>query len=180
MFTRNCPKCAKIIDYNHKDTRDKAEKNQIKCSSCRNSRNLKPNCKCKVCDKELYRSPCRLNKENIFCTYGCRNKYFSGERGRHKPKPKRDRTCDQKNIRKKKERAVAYKGGRCERCGYDKCIAAMDFHHINPEEKLYTVKDLMARRWDLIKSEIDKCVLLCSNCHREEHWNERNKEQVLG
>lgn len=182
MFTRNCPKCANIIYYNHEDTRNKADKSQVRCVSCRNSRNLKPNCECRVCHIELYRRPSlKLRQENIFCTYGCRNKYYSGERGKHKPKPKRDRTCDQKNKKRKKERAVAYKGGRCERCGYNKCIAAMEFHHINPEEKLHTVKDLMVRNWELIQAEIDKCILLCSNCHREEHHNERNKEEpVLG
>ncbi len=52
----------------------------------------------------------------------------------------------------------------------------MDFHHINPEDKIYAVKDLMVRRWELIQTEIDKCILLCSNCHREEHWNERNQK----
>jgi hypothetical protein len=55
-------------------------------------------------------------------------------------------------------------------------IAAMDFHHVNPDDKMFEVKDLMVRKWELIQSKIDKCILLCSNCHREEHWNERNKQ----
>lgn len=181
MFTRNCPQCNNIIDYNYEHTRDKAEKLKNRCASCRNQRNLKPNCQCKVCNKELYRRPCKLSQENIFCCYGCRNKYFSGERGKHKPKPKRDRSSDQKRIKYKKEKAVEYKGGKCEKCGYNKCIAAMDFHHINPDEKIYDVKDLMIRKWEIIQTEIDKCILLCSNCHRELHWNERNKtRKILG
>lgn len=176
MFTRNCPQCNSIIDYNYQHTRNKADQNNSRCASCRNQRNLKPNCECKVCKKELYRRPSRLNKDNIFCSYGCRNRYFSGDKGKHKSKSKRNRSWDQKSIKYKKERAVAYKGGKCERCGYDKCIAALDFHHINPNDKIYAVKDLMVRKWELIQEEIDKCILLCSNCHREEHWNERRKK----
>jgi hypothetical protein len=55
----------------------------------------------------------------------------------------------------------------------------MDFHHINPEEKSYDIKSLMGRKWETVRSEIDKCILLCSNCHREEHWNERNKQRTI-
>ena len=94
----------------------------------------------------------------------------------NKPKPKRNRSWDQKSVKNKKEKAVTYKGGKCEKCGYNKCIAALDFHHKNPEEKIYDVKSLMNRKWELIQEEIDKCILLCSNCHREEHWNERRKK----
>ena len=101
MFTRNCPQCDSIIDYNHEHTKNKAEQNNTRCASCRNHRNLKPNCECKVCKKELYRRPSRLNQDNIFCSYGCRNKYFSGDRGKHKPKPKRNRSWDQKSVKNK-------------------------------------------------------------------------------
>jgi len=72
--------------------------------------------------------------------------------------------------RKTKELAVAYKGGECIICGYKKCIAALDFHHIDPTSK---DKDYFNQRAGLTKSlklELDKCVLLCANCHREEHY----------
>lgn len=65
--------------------------------------------------------------------------------------------------------AVAYKGGRCARCGYHKSIRAMDFHHPDPEQKDFSVSQNANRAWKNIVDEIDKCVLLCSNCHREEH-----------
>ena len=42
---------------------------------------------------------------------------------------------------------------------------------------MYEIKGLMNRKWDLIKSEIDKCMLLCSNCHRELHWEDRNEKR---
>ena len=53
--------------------------------------------------------------------------------------------------------------------GYNKSIAALEFHHINPIEK---DKDYFNMRGGLspnLKTELDKCVLLCANCHREIH-----------
>ena len=65
---------------------------------------------------------------------------------------------------------IAYKGGRCEICGYDKCSAALDFHHKDPNEKDPTFDNI--RYWGLekAKKELDKCLLVCSNCHRELHY----------
>lgn len=176
MFLRNCPKCNSEIQYNYQCSKRKAEQKKTICASCRNlDRELKPNCQCSFCNKDLYRSPSTKNRgKYVFCTYGCKNKFYGPRR--IKKNKIRNRICDQKNIRYKKEKAIEYKGGRCELCGYNKCIAAFDFHHINPQEKKYNIKDLMTRKWDLVKEEIDKCILLCSNCHRELHWNERNKK----
>jgi predicted HNH restriction endonuclease len=67
-----------------------------------------------------------------------------------------------------REQAVAYKGGKCNICGYDRCLNAFDFHHLDPLEKDFTISNHMTS-WDRIKKEIDKCVLVCSNCHREIH-----------
>ena len=69
--------------------------------------------------------------------------------------------------------AVTYKGGKCEKCGYNKCIAALDFHHLNPLEKDFSIGNKgYTRSWENIKKEIDKCILVCANCHREIHSNE--------
>lgn len=67
-----------------------------------------------------------------------------------------------------KQKAVDYLGGCCSKCGYNKCIAALEFHHLNPKEKdkNYSV---FKKNFDKLKPELDKCVLLCANCHREEH-----------
>lgn len=70
-----------------------------------------------------------------------------------------------------KEKLVEYKGGKCERCGYDKCISALEFHHLNPEEKEFGIGASGATRsLERMKAETDKCILLCCNCHRELHW----------
>lgn len=72
---------------------------------------------------------------------------------------------------KEKQKAVAYKGGKCEICGYDRCLAAMDFHHRNPEEKNGYGTGALKSHWTFEKNkeEIDKCILVCVRCHREIH-----------
>jgi hypothetical protein len=71
-----------------------------------------------------------------------------------------------RNIKKK---AVEYKGGKCIHCGYDKCVAALQFHHTDPDKKDFHISSSVARSWEKVKTEIDKCDLVCSNCHAELH-----------
>jgi predicted HNH restriction endonuclease len=66
-----------------------------------------------------------------------------------------------------RERAVALLGGKCQICGYDRCPAAMDFHHLDPSEKDFSISE--STDWDNIERELKKCVLLCATCHREVH-----------
>ena len=70
---------------------------------------------------------------------------------------------------KRKQLAVVYLGGKCELCGYDKNFAALDFHHLDPSTKLYDWKKLRLRSWSDVTNELDKCQLLCRNCHAEIH-----------
>ena len=73
-------------------------------------------------------------------------------------------------TKKLKQEMVNYKGGCCQVCGYDKYIGALDFHHLNPNEKDFTIAHVRQYKFDnIIKSELDKCLLVCSNCHREIH-----------
>jgi hypothetical protein len=71
-------------------------------------------------------------------------------------------------------------GGSCKRCGYNKNIAALEFHHIDPTQKesKLDMRILSNRNIDYINQEFLKCELLCSNCHREEHNPEMNIELV--
>jgi 5-methylcytosine-specific restriction endonuclease McrA len=66
--------------------------------------------------------------------------------------------------------AVQLGGGKCQICGYDKYTGALEFHHLKENSKLFqlSVRDL-TKSWKLIKKEIKKCILVCSNCHREIH-----------
>jgi hypothetical protein len=68
-----------------------------------------------------------------------------------------------------KAQAVEYKGGKCEDCGLEGHPAIFDFHHISPENKSFTIAYRSCISFERIKSELDKCVLLCSNCHRMRH-----------
>lgn len=75
-----------------------------------------------------------------------------------------------KRRRKLKEMSIAYKGGECNNCGYDRSIAALEFHHRDPAEKDFAIGGAgTTRSFEAIKVELDKCDLLCANCHREEH-----------
>jgi DNA-binding CsgD family transcriptional regulator len=81
-----------------------------------------------------------------------------------------------KRRQKIKELSVDYKGGCCERCGYDKYIGALEFHHLDPTKKDFNVsKKGHCTSWEKVKKELDKCILVCANCHREVHEEERNR-----
>lgn len=74
-----------------------------------------------------------------------------------------------KNRRNKiRDMAVSFLGGKCEKCGYDKCRRALCFHHINQEDKAFSISDT-GKAWDSVLIEIMKCALLCHNCHMELH-----------
>jgi len=75
-----------------------------------------------------------------------------------------------KRRKKIREMAIEYKGGACERCGYDSCAEALDFHHTNSSDKDFSISSKgYTRSWKRVKEELDKCLLLCANCHRELH-----------
>tara|TARA_R110000822_G_scaffold53903_1_gene138679 strand:- start:801 stop:1364 length:564 start_codon:yes stop_codon:yes gene_type:complete len=98
-----------------------------------------------------------------FCSRKCKNSYSV-----------------QKRRIKLKLMAVKYKGGKCERCGYDKCVDSFDFHHRDPKEKEFGIGGKgHTKSWDKIKKELDKCLLLCANCHREEHYNLKRTHYII-
>jgi transposase len=83
----------------------------------------------------------------------------------------RCRRCRQEAVvrrrRKVKEILVEEAGGRCRLCGYDRCVAALEFHHVDPHAKEFGVAQRGARSIERLRAEVRKCVLLCSNCHAE-------------
>lgn len=86
----------------------------------------------------------------------------------------RCRKCVVEGTKKRRDnvkiKAIKYKGGKCEKCGYDKYNGALEFHHLNPSEKDFSIgQSGYTRSWEKVKKELDKCILICSNCHREIH-----------
>lgn len=66
--------------------------------------------------------------------------------------------------------AVSHKGGCCQICGYKRCIEALEFHHLDPKQKDFGISHKgYTRSWEKVKEEVEKCILLCANCHREAH-----------
>lgn len=57
----------------------------------------------------------------------------------------------------------------CKKCG-EKKFYLLDFHHRNPDEKDFTIAEKIRIPLDKLKKEIDKCDVLCANCHREWHY----------
>lgn len=107
--------------------------------------------KCKICGKEYEYSKEKGHTYNI-----CNN-------------------CKQ-NYRKKllKKKAIEYKGGKCQICGYDKCENSLTFHHLDPSKKSFQISGRYNISWERLKEELDKCILLCANCHGEEHAKEQH------
>ena|SRR5579885_2089913 len=103
------------------------------------------------------------------------------ERNKHREEYKAYDRATKKRIRK--ERKEWYldlkKELKCERCGIDD-FRVLDFHHKDPasKEKEVSIMALRAASKEKILAEIAKCRVLCSNCHRIEHWEEKNNQSV--
>ena len=160
--------------------------------------------KCVICNKEFEAQKSTAK----YCSNDCRNaarraKYTSGEKGM---KEKICPICENVFIPKTpaaSQRICCYdcmpdgiqltrgmflakikekRGGKCIRCGYDKCIKALEFHHLDPSKKDFTISNDHFKLLDAV-NESKKCILICSNCHKELHDNlwsveELRKEEV--
>lgn len=81
-------------------------------------------------------------------------------------------SCEQtlERQRKLKVDCVNYKGGHCEKCGYKKYMGALQFHHLDSTKKDFALSQAKLYGFsDKIKKELDKCILVCANCHAEIH-----------
>lgn len=74
-------------------------------------------------------------------------------------------------YQKYKEIDIAKRGGKCQKCNYNKYIGALEFHHLDPNQKDPDFNSLMKRSPKGREQELNKCIILCSNCHKETHAN---------
>ena len=76
----------------------------------------------------------------------------------------------QKRRKKIRELSREFLGGRCARCGYSRCVDALEIHHLESSEKDFGISAKgYTRSWKKVRAELEKCELLCANCHREVH-----------
>jgi len=72
--------------------------------------------------------------------------------------------------RKFKELCLTYKGNCCAKCGYNKCNRALHFHHLDPKQKSFAISKYKSFILsEKVTQELDKCILVCANCHAELH-----------
>lgn len=109
----------------------------------------------KVCKKHGLTDYAYVVSENRYRCKKCMNNYVTEKR------------------RRLKEALVKYKGGKCEICGYNKCINALEFHHLNPNEKEFGLSNGNIKSLERLKKEVEKCILVCSNCHHEIHYADK-------
>lgn len=82
--------------------------------------------------------------------------------------------CRSDNVQRRRDKvkqlAVEYKGGKCIKCNYNTYVGALEFHHLDSSKKDFGIANKgYTKSWEKIKLELDKCILVCSNCHREIH-----------
>ena len=117
---------------------------------------------CPICGTKFYPKTAMANQRT--CCYTCMPDGVQLTRGMFLAKIKEAR------------------GGKCIRCGYNKCLKALEFHHIDPNKKDFTISNDHFKLLDAVE-ESKKCILICSNCHKEFHddlWSldELNLEEM--
>lgn len=90
--------------------------------------------------------------------------YHVSENGKHKVHER-----NKSNYKKWISELRFKKGGKCFKCGYNKCQEALEFHHLNPSEKDKNISNLIRISLARAEKEAEKCILVCANCHREIH-----------
>lgn len=108
---------------------------------------------CANCNKVL------TGRQKKYCSVKCKQNILSSY------PVQRDRGRNRKLL------AIKEKGDKCNACGYRKNLAALSFHHLDPKKKELR---LDVRHWsnnspETLKKELEKCIVLCLNCHAELH-----------
>jgi hypothetical protein len=112
---------------------------------------------CVICRKPL------KGRQRKFCSRTCKNRDTNFHHQSY--------LCQQERGRENKLRLIAMLGGRCVECGYNRNYSALEFHHIEPAKKEFQLdmRSLSNMKWAVIVNEVNKCRLLCANCHAEHH-----------
>lgn len=126
---------------------------------------------CIICNSELH------DNKKKFCSNKCKQKHH-WHRVKEQPNTYHSQTI---RALTRKVKLIELMGGCCSDCGYKKNLAALEFHHKIPNDKIdkLDLRILSNRSWDFIITEANKCELLCANCHREKHNTDMLFDNVL-
>ena len=113
--------------------------------------------KCVCCSKSL------IGRQKKFCSRNCKNKHGNNRLQSYR--------AQQDRGRQRKLQLIEFNGGRCRICGYSRNSSALEFHHVDPTQKEFALdlRSLSNRKWSNVLNEAEKCILVCSNCHKETH-----------
>lgn len=108
-------------------------------------------CKYETCNNEVVQAP-GGHARRLFCNEKCTRKQAVADK-----------------RRRLKLQAMDYLGGECIRCGWNEHPAGLVPHHVDPSEKEFSIGSGATKAWAKIEMELDKCYLLCQNCHATIH-----------
>ena len=108
-----------------------------------------------------------INKREYLKSWRKKNPFY--QKTHYKKYKKQHQKANKKWYIKKKNMLHKLKINGCAICGYNKCDAALDFHHVNPEDKKFTINMSYMGKKNLLE-ELNKCILLCNRCHKEIHY----------
>ena len=123
---------------------------------------------CIICDKELQ------GLQQKFCSNNCKQK------SHYQTVKEQTNSYHSQTKRgyRRKLLFIQHRGGECEKCGYNKNISSLDFHHKKDKSFQLDLRHLSNNSMKVLYEELCKCILLCSNCHRELHNPETNIENI--
>lgn len=122
--------------------------------------------------KDNLRNQCNSCVRKYITTDGKSSRNLTNKRYRQSEKGRLTTLRNQKRYNKMRDEL---KSNGCAICGYNKCPAALTFHHVNPNDKKFNIEiRSFGFNDDVLVEEINKCIILCENCHRELHYNERH------
>ena len=126
---------------------------------------------CEICNFELQGS------QQKYCSNKCKQK---AHWNKIKEQPNTYHSQTVRAISRKLE-FINLKGGCCSKCSYSDNISALEFHHIDSNFKEFSLdsRKISNTKKETLLQELDKCILLCANCHRDLHNPELRKNNIL-
>ena len=116
--------------------------------------------KCKTCNAKL------VGNQTKFCSNSCTGKFSNNKYQNYAEQ--------QRRSIERKVMFIKQMGGKCEKCDYNKNIAALCFHHLDPSCKKFALdfSNISNRSIKSLQAEADKCQILCHHCHAETHYTD--------